>query len=453
MRMNDETSGHDLHHHGADEQLLRELHEAESMIIGAVLLDADVLDTLTLEEKHFSLVRNRLIFKAMKGLQKKRLEINLVMLLEELGDDIENVGGVQFLLALANYCPTTVNIEQYEQIVLKYYELSLIKNSAHHFLNAYTPESAQGLYKALIDMHTNTITDEETKDDIIMDLYESLYVERDGLPGVSTGFESLNALTGGWKEGELIILAARPSMGKTAFAIQLAWECTREKGVSMVFSLEMSSRQIMQRLLSSITDINMMKWQNPYKYLTKDEMPRMHGAMNAVYKAKLELSQNGMITLPEIRQRIMNLKREYSTEPFLVVIDYLQLISVKERFDRHDLAIGHITKQLKGMAKEFGIPIILLSQLSRGVESRDDKRPRLSDLRDSGNIEQDADVVLFLYRDDYYYPDSKNGQEVEVKIAKNRNGPVGTVKLEFVKEFGRFRGGWMKRGDGSVASV
>jgi replicative DNA helicase len=186
-----------------------------------------------------------------------------------------------------------------------------------------------------------------------------------------------------------------------------------------------------------------------FKYLTKEEMSRMHGAMNAMYKAKLELSQNGMITLPEIRQRIMNLKREYPTAPFLLVIDYLQLITVKEQFDRHDLAIGHITKQLKGMAKEFGIPIILLSQLSRGVESRDDKRPRLSDLRDSGNIEQDADVVLFLYRDDYYYPDSKNGLEVEVKIAKNRNGPVGTVKLEIVKEFGRFRGGWMKQGDGS----
>jgi replicative DNA helicase len=434
------NGGADPRNLGSDEAVLRLLHEAESMILGAVLLEQDMIHQLKLEPKHFTQARNRIVFGAMKELQKKNIEINPVTLVEELQDQTENAGGVTYLLELAAYCPTVANLGHYEKIVMKYYELGLIRNSANHFLNDSTPDSAQDLYRALIEMHTEVSKDEETKESLLMELYESLYEERSGMPGVNTGFPALNGLTGGWKEGELIILAARPSMGKTALAIQLAWECTREQGVSLLFSLEMGSKQIMQRLLSNLSDINMMKWHNPYKYLSKEEMPRMQEALNSVYKANLSLSENGLITLMEIRQRIMNLRREYPTEPFLVVIDYLQLINVKERFDRHDLMIGHITKQLKSMAKEFGIPIILLSQLSRGVESRDDKRPRLSDLRDSGNIEQDADIVLFLYRDEYYNSGTESANEVELKVAKNRNGPVGTVKLRFRKECGRFSG-------------
>ncbi len=438
--MNTMVDGADRRNLGSDEAVLRLLHEAESMILGAVLLEQDRIHELSLETKHFTQSRNRIVFAAMKELQKKKVEINPVTLVEELQDQTENAGGVTYLLELAAHCPSVANLGYYERIVMKYYDMSVIRNSASHFLNDYTPESAQDLYKVLIEMHSEQSHDEETKESILMELYESLYEERRGMPGVNTGFPALNGLTGGWKEGELIILAARPSMGKTALAIQLAWECTKEEGVPLVFSLEMSSKQIIQRLLSNLSDINMMKWHNPYKYLSKEEMPRMQEALNSVYKANLQLSENGLITLMEIRQRILNLKREYPTQPFLVVIDYLQLINVKERFDRHDLMIGHITKQLKSMAKEFGIPIILLSQLSRGVESREDKRPRLSDLRDSGNIEQDADIVLFLYRDEYYNSASDAGDVVEVKVAKNRNGPVGTVKLRFKKECGRFSG-------------
>jgi replicative DNA helicase len=438
--LNTLSGGADPRNLGSDETVLRLLHESESMILGAILLEQNMIHQISLEPVHFTQTRNRIVFVAMKELQKKNVEINPVTLVEELQDQTENAGGVTYLLELAAHCPTVANLGYYEKIVMKYYELSLIRNSANHFLNDYTPESAQDLYKVLIDMHTEQRHDEETKESIIMELYESLYEERSGMPGVNTGFPALNGLTGGWKEGELIILAARPSMGKTALAIQLAWECTRDQGVSLLFSLEMSSKQIMQRLLSNVSDINMMKWHNPYKYLSKEEMPRMQEALNSVFKENLEFSDNGLISLLEIRQRILNLKHEHPTEPFLVVIDYLQLINVKERFDRHDLMIGHITKQLKSMAKEFGIPIILLSQLSRGVESRDDKRPRLSDLRDSGNIEQDADIVLFLYRDEYYNSAPEAGDVVEVKVAKNRNGPFGTVKLRFKKECGRFSG-------------
>jgi replicative DNA helicase len=441
LNMTNEINGTGLSRLGNDEQILRSLIESESMILGAVLLEPDMIHQLSLEPKHFTQTRNQIVFGAMKELQKKNVEINPVTLVEELKDQTENAGGVTYLLELTAHCPTVANLDHYENVVLKYYELSLIRNSASHFLNESSTETAEELYKALITMHTGTSLEEVTKDSLIMELYESLYEERAGLPGVNTGFPALNGLTGGWKEGELIILAARPSMGKTALAIQLAWECTREEGVSLLFSLEMSSKQIIQRLLCNLSDINMMKWHNPYKYLSKEEMPRMQEALNSVYKANLSLSENGLITLMEIRKRIMNMRREHPTEPFLVVIDYLQLINVKERFDRHDLMIGHITKQLKSMAKEFGIPIILLSQLSRGVESRDDKRPRLSDLRDSGNIEQDADIVLFLYRDEYYNSGSETANEVEVKVAKNRNGPVGTVKLWFKKESGQFRSG------------
>ncbi|MDT0160665.1 replicative DNA helicase [Bacillus sp. AG4(2022)] len=425
---------------GRSDQPREKLLEAESMILGAVLLEPQVIEQLTLGPEHFTQGENRQIFSAMRALESKKLKIDMVMLVEELGDQIENAGGVSYLVEVANSCPTAANLDQYEQIVLKYYQLGLIRKSAHYFLGDFTPEAAAELYKTLIQYHTIHNKDKMTKDELLLQLYESLYEQKTGLPGVDTGFETLNGLTGGWKEGELIILAARPSMGKTALAIQLAWECASRNGISLVFSLEMSAKQIFQRLLCSLSGINMMKWHNPHKYLSMEEMGRMQEAMNNVYKAKLTVEENGLVTLMEIRQHIMNLKREHPTESFLVVIDYLQLITVKERFDRHDLTIGYITKQLKSMAKEFKIPIILLSQLSRGVESRADKRPRLSDLRDSGNIEQDADLVLFLYRDAYYDSKSEVGNEVEVNIAKNRNGPVGMVRLGFEKEVGRFWG-------------
>jgi replicative DNA helicase len=301
LNMTNEINGTGLSRLGNDEQILRSLLEAESMILGAVLLEPDMIHQLSLETRHFTQMRNQIVFGAMRELQKKNVEINPVTLVEELKDQTENAGGVTYLLELTAHCPTVANLAHYENVVLKYYELSLIRNSASHFLNDSSTETAEELYKALITMHTGTSLEEVTKDSLIMELYESLYEERSGLPGVNTGFPALNGLTGGWKEGELIILAARPSMGKTALAIQLAWECTREEGVSLLFSLEMSSKQIMQRLLSNLSDINMMKWHNPYKYLSKEEMPRMQEALNSVYKANLSLSENGLITLMEIR--------------------------------------------------------------------------------------------------------------------------------------------------------
>ena len=203
------------------------------------------------------------------------------------------------------------------------------------------------------------------------------------------------------------------------------------------FSLEMSGKQLYQRLLSRMTRINAIKWQNPKRFCTDEEQKRAHEAMDTCFKLPLHIHDQGRQTLDSIRARIQKTRRENENASYLVVIDYLQLIPVEGKFERHDLAIGAITRELKQIAKQYNVPIILLSQLSRAVEQRGDKRPMMSDLRDSGSIEQDADIVMLLYRDEYYNRKTEE-RTTEVNLAKHRNGPVGMVKLNFIKEYSWF---------------
>jgi replicative DNA helicase len=423
---------------GLAESNLNELLEAESMILGAILLEPSVMYELTTDIVHFTQEKNKLIFSCMKKLQEDGMEINPVTLVEELGDQIEYIGGVHYITELAIHCPTVHNIKNFEEVMLKTYERNRIKQAAQEFLYYGDDDAANNLYKTLIEINTDSGAEEEEKEDILRELFESLYEENTEQFGISSGFQDLNSMTGGWKKGELIILAARPSMGKTALALQLAWEGCKNNAFSLLFSLEMGSKQIYQRLICNLTETDMLKWNNPYKYMNTSESEKITSALGTISNADIDIVQQGIVTIPDIRKKIMNIKRDFPEQPLLVVIDYLQLITVKEKFERHDLSIGSITKQLKAMAREFNIPIILLSQLSRSVELRADKRPMLSDLRDSGNIEQDADIVMFIYRDDYYDQKSIYANQVEIKIAKNRNGPVGSIHLGFKKECGRF---------------
>ncbi|WP_276310248.1 DnaB-like helicase C-terminal domain-containing protein [Bacillus salacetis] len=199
----------------------------------------------------------------------------------------------------------------------------------------------------------------------------------------------------------------------------------------------MSEMQLYQRLVSRMAFINANKWQNPHRFFTEEDLAKANEALNGCYKLPFQIHDDGRQTLDDIRARIQKTKRENEGAPCLVVIDYLQLIPIAGKFERHDLAVGSVTRELKQMAKQYKVPIILLSQLSRSVEQRSDKRPMMSDLRDSGSIEQDADLVMLLYRDDYYNAHTTH-QVTEVNLVKHRNGPVGTVYLNFVKEFSWF---------------
>jgi replicative DNA helicase len=419
-----------------DEQ--NEILQAENMVLGAVFLEPAIINELILEPYHFLHKRNQVIFQAMTLLRQQSRAIDLITMLDQLGSEIEGIGGVSYLTSLAVYCPTTANVGEYQRIMLEQYKIRELKRAATGFLYKGSMEAAESFYQTFIQMQELGRGHEGTKQDLIMEIFDEIYQERGELQGIDTGFVSLNRMTGGWNKGDLIILAARPSMGKTALALSLSMNCCKKGGVVDLFSLEMPVKQLIKRILSNLTLIDSAKWKNPYRFFTKEDQDKANTALEIYYKWNFHIHDHSRQTVSDIRAQIQKSRRESPDDDYLVVIDYLQLIAVTGRHDRHDLAIASITKELKQIARQYQVPIILLSQLSRGVEHRMDKRPMMSDLRDSGSIEQDADLIMLLYRDEYYNKENERNNIIEIDLAKHRNGPVGTVKLQFEKEVGVF---------------
>lgn len=417
----------------------QELYEAESMVLGAVFLEPSAINDIILKPEHFSQSRHRVIFTAMRELQRDRVEINPFSLVNLLGNEIENVGGVTYFTEISLCCPSVSGLEHYQEVVLKSYQIRELRKSAAHFLNDSSAQTAEAFYQKYVETQELGLESGKRKGEALVELYESLYAD----PvhgGISSGYEKLDGFTGGFKPGELIIVAGRPSMGKTALVLNLAYNAASKGTVVDFFSLEMSEKQLYQRLISRMASIDASKWHNPFRIFSDKETRKANEALNTCYKMPFQIHDQGKLTLDEIRARIQKTRRENENAPCLVVIDYLQLIPIEGKFERHDLAIGSITRELKQMAKQYKVPIILLSQLSRSVEQRQDKRPLMSDLRDSGSIEQDADIVMLLYREGYYKRDFE-GHDTEINLVKHRNGPVGTVRLKFVKEFSWFVSG------------
>ncbi|TYS17175.1 replicative DNA helicase [Rossellomorea vietnamensis] len=417
----------------------QELYEAESMVLGAVFLEPSAISDIILKPEHFSQSRHRIIFTAMRELQCDGVEINPFSLVNLLGNEIENVGGVTYFTEISLCCPSVSGLEHYQEVVLKSYRIGELRKSAAQFLNDSSAQTAEAFYQKYVETQELGLESGKRKGEALVELYESLYADPVHA-GISSGYEKLDGLTGGFKPGELIIAAGRPSMGKTALVLNLAYNAASKGTVVDFFSLEMSEKQLYQRLISRMASIDASKWHNPFRVFSDKETRKANEALNTCYKMPFQIHDQGKLTLDEIRARIQKTRRENENAPCLVVIDYLQLIPIEGKFERHDLAIGSITRELKQMAKQYKVPIILLSQLSRSVEQRQDKRPMMSDLRDSGSIEQDADIVMLLYRE-AYYKRGFEGQETEINLVKHRNGPVGTVGLKFVKEFSWFVSG------------
>lgn len=412
--------------------------EAENMILGAVFLEPTSIYELILEPHHFSQKRNQLIFQAMTELRQESKGIDVVTMVNKLIGQIQEIGGATYLTSLAVSCPSTVHLEEYQRIVLDQYKLRELKRAAAGFINHGTMEDAEGFYQTFIKMQEIGLAQNESKQAHMMTVFDEIFEEQGDLNGIDTGFQSLNRMTSGWAKTDLIILAARPSMGKTAFALQLAMNCCQKGGVVDVFSLEMPKIQLAKRILSNLTRIDGGKWKNPYRLFTEEDQEKAVTALGVYHQWNLQLYDHPRRTVADIRAQIQKTRREFPDEDYLVVIDYLQLITITGKHDRYDLAVKSVTSELKQIARQYQVPIILLSQLSRGVEQRMDKRPKMSDLRDSGSIEQDADLIMLLYRDEYYNKDHNENKIIEVDIAKQRNGAVGIVKLLFEKEFGTF---------------
>jgi replicative DNA helicase len=411
--------------------------EAEQSVIGAILLEGSLFQTLTIESEHFYQASHKRIFEAMESVAKKNTEIDVVTIVTELGEEVSNVGGVMYLTQLAESIPTTANLKYYESAVYEAYRNRVTQKLALQYSENPTDEA---LYKLISDLEKVKDAGVEQKGKTISEVLLEIAEDMASPPeeaqrGFPTGYTDFDDMTGGTQPSDLIIIAARPSVGKTAFALNIGAGHCRNEGTTHIFSLEMGTKQLLQRLISSEGRINGQKWKS--MNFSTDDYNRAMNAIGIISTWNLEIHEEAR-TINQIKASIRKSVQDAPEERHLVIIDYLQLITSTGRYERRDLEVGAMTRELKLLAKELDIPIILLSQLSRGVEQRQDKRPMMSDLRESGNIEQDADVVGFLYRDDYYDKQSEKQNIIEIILSKQRNGPTGTVELVFLKEFGVF---------------
>ena len=422
--------------------------EAELSVLGAMMLKpaavTQAIELLRADE--FYRQAHRAVFEAMEGLVRAGEPVDIVTLTESLKKSglLEQVGGITFLANLTNSVPSTANLEHYAKIVKEKAILrSLIDASTEIAGKAY--EASEDISEQLDDAERKilAIAGGQTTGafvsvkDVVFDAVDrvsELAKAKGGITGLSTGLATLDSVTRGLQKSDLIIVAARPAMGKTAFVLNLATHAALQGKTVAFFSLEMPREQLMHRIFCAEGQIDATRLARGE--LDDEEWSRLVKVADRMMKTNLYFDDTSSTTVLDIRTRARRLKAEHGLD--LIAIDYLQLIQAPGRAENRTLAVAEMTRSLKVLARELSVPIVVLSQLSRATEGRSDKRPMLSDLRESGSIEQDADIVMFLYREDYYDPETENKNITEVIIAKHRNGPVDTVELTFLKQFTKF---------------
>ena len=424
--------------------------EAEQAILGCMLTDKDsVIDAIeVLKEDAFYREDNRAIYSAILSLYSKSEPIDLITVKAELVEagNFERVGGLEYLASLPERVPTTSNVDKYIKIVEEKAMLRSLIMSANDLVALGYDETED--VDILMDMAEKKVFElaqkKNTKGytplkDVLVESFEKLeelYNQKGRISGLSTGFMDLDLKTSGLHNSDLIIVAARPAMGKSAFAINIATNIAVQSGKGVaIFNLEMSKEQVGNRILCSEAMVDSNKIRTGQ--IEDDDWVKLASTLSRLSEAPIYIDDTAGISIMEIRAKCRKLKIEKDIG--LVVIDYLQLIQGSgKRNASREQEISDISRSLKILAKELDIPVIALSQLSRGVEKRDDKRPMLSDLRESGAIEQDADIVMFLYRDDYYNEDSEKKNVAEVILAKHRGGSTGTVDLAWLPSYTKF---------------
>lgn len=431
------------------EQLPPHNLEAEEAILGGVLMDREAIGRIadTLDPESFSVQAHKIIYLAALKLWAQDIPVDFMTVRTELEDNhnLEKIGGANKILHLINTTVHAVNIDEYAKLVMdKYLRRQVI--TASHRINGYgydtsmpaseVLEKSQG---AIFDIaQEQKRTGFEWLEDTLSRTYQEMQARATHQisPGIPCGFYDLDAMTAGFQRGDLIILAGRPSMGKTAFAMSIARSVSAyaEEQVVAIFSLEMSKEQLALRLLSNETQIEGTRIKSGR--ITENEWEEIINAHTRLAELPICIEDSPNVTVNQMKSQLRQLKAEKG-DIGLVIIDYLQLMEGGS--DNRVQELSKITRQLKGLARELNVPIIALSQLSRAVESRTNKRPIMSDLRESGGIEQEADLIIMLYRDEYYNPETTDRAIAEVIIAKHRNGPTGVVKLLFDAEFARFR--------------
>jgi replicative DNA helicase len=423
--------------------------EAERAILAALLLNDDLVGTISqiIEPSDFYLEQHRLVYQAIIALAHERKRIDLITLQDELSkkNELDVVGGVIFLVSLQEDIPSIGLAEQHAKIIKEKAVLrQLIASASHIITNCYRQDDES--IEIVLDNAEKTIFEISNKrarnNFVQLDIWlkktfqhlSDIKNHSRGVTGVPSGYKKLDQMTSGFQNGDFIVLAARPSMGKTALALCLAEYAAQQGATVGVFSLEMAAEQLTLRLLSSQSGIAHHHIRNVT--ITSQEWLELTAVAARLSEMKLFIDDTAMTDISELRAKARKLKAEHNLQ--MLVIDYLQLIHSAKRHENRHQEVSEISRSLKALAKELNIPIIALSQLSRAVDSRTDKRPMLSDLRESGAIEQDADLIMFLYRDIVYNPDAENPALAELIIGKQRNGPTGTVYLSFAKELTKF---------------
>ena len=425
-------------------------HEAEQSVIGAIFLEPQALITASeiLIPEDFYRTAHQKIFQTMLTLSDQGKAIDVVTIAEELSSkkEIEDVGGLAYISELANAVPTAANIVHYAKIVEEKALLRrLIRVATKIVESGYAGDDEVEVL--LSEAEKNVLEVSKRKNagdfkhvkDVLVETFDNIeqLVNRDGdITGIATGFTDLDRMTAGFQRNDLIIVAARPSVGKTAFALNVAQSiAVKERENVAIFSLEMGAEQLVMRMLCAEGNIDAQVLRTGQ--LQDADWEKLMMAMGSLSNAGIFIDDTPGVRINEIRAKCRRLKQEHGLG--MILIDYLQLIQGSGRpGENRQQEVSEISRSLKGLARELQVPVIALSQLSRGVEQRQDKRPMMSDLRESGSIEQDADIVAFLYRDDYYDKESESKNMIEIIIAKQRNGPTGTVTLAFRKEYNKF---------------
>ena len=425
--------------------------EAESSVLGGILLENEAVNQVLelLRPEDFYRESHRKVFRAIVELYDRSEPVDLITLSDCLKSrgELEAVGGTAYLASLADFVPTAANISHYARIVREKSILrSLITTATEIATRGY---EEQGNVDEFLDSAEKVIFDISEKKikasfvavgDMIKDTLktvEKLYERKEMVTGVPTGYDDLDKLTAGLQPSELIIVAGRPGMGKTSFALNIAANAAFTGAGVAVFSLEMAKEQLVLRMLCSEARVNSSKVRSGY--LGERDFPQLAKAAGRLHEAPIYIDDTPAISVLELRAKARRLVRDRSKKIGLIVVDYLQLMRGMGTASNREQEISEISRSLKALAKELSVPVIALSQLNRRVEDRGDRRPMMSDLRESGAIEQDSDVIMFIYRDEVYNKsdESKKGL-AEIIVAKQRNGPIDTVNLTFLNEFTRF---------------
>jgi replicative DNA helicase len=424
--------------------------EAERSVLGAILLHNDAFNAAAevIDANDFFRDAHRRIFDKMVRLQDKGDAIDLVTLKEELtrAGELDEVGGPAYISALVDGVPRSTNVEHYARIIKEKATLRNLIFSANKILtNAYDAEEDADLILDQAEHAIFAIADKKVGDGFVslkdlaetsLDTIEKLHARKELVTGVPTGFTDLDEMTSGLQPSDLVIVAARPSMGKTSLVLNIAQHVgTKTEKTVGIFSLEMSKEQLFLRMLTGEARIDAHRLRGGF--LGERDWGKLSQALGTLSEAKIFIDDTPSIGVLEMRAKCRRLAAEHGLH--MVILDYIQLMQGRGRFENRTLELASISRSLKGLAKELNIPVVVISQLSRAPESRADHRPLLSDLRESGALEQDADVLILLFRADQY-PDAKPEDErtVELNVAKHRNGPTGLVKLAFLKEQARF---------------